>query len=105
MQARPRVAGDLVVFEDYGEGDPDIFGYRIDDGGLTFRIAHREGPQITPDVAGDWVVWVETIAPGDDQIVAYDTLSGTQRILTTVASNKLQPRISGTRVQKGCRER
>jgi len=98
LQLHPRVSDDLVVFEDYGSGSADIMGYRIGGGGLPFAIASGPNAQLTPDVDGDWVVWVETIAPGNDQIVAWNAATNAQRTLTTVASNKVQPRISGNQV-------
>jgi TolB protein len=97
-QLHPRVSGDLVVFEDYNSGNADIYGYRINGGAAPFVIASGVNQQITPDVDGNWVVWVETLAPGNDRIVAYDVQNRTLRNLTGSASNKVQPRISGTRV-------
>jgi TolB protein len=97
VQARPRVSGDYVVYEDYGSGTADIHGYRISTNGPIFPIATGPAVQSMPDIDGDWVVWVAS-AGGSDQVMAYNLSSRVTTALTNVPSNKMQPRISGTRV-------
>jgi beta propeller repeat protein len=102
MQARPRVAEDLVVYEDYNSGNADITGYRVSTAGPTFPIASRATNETQPDVDGNYVVWVDdngnTSPTGTDQLVLWNAVTGTTRQLTTVASHKIMPRLSGTRV-------
>ena len=102
QQARPRVSGDLIVYEDYNSGNADIFGYHIATAGPSFAIATRASNETQPDVDGTHVVWVDdngnTSATGTDQIMLWDSTTGTTRQLTSVASHKIQPRISGNRV-------
>jgi beta propeller repeat protein len=96
VQSHPRVSGDVVVYEDYGAGNADIYAWRPSNGG---RMVIASGPsqQRTPDVSGNWVVWVDT-ANGTDQIIAWNMVTGGLVNVTSVASNKLQPRVSGNRV-------
>jgi beta propeller repeat protein len=96
VQARPRVSGDLIVWEDYRNGNADIYGFRISTG-QELTIATGASKQSQPDVDGEWVVWVDD-ASGSDQLWAANLSTGVTRQLTTAASAKVQPRISGTRV-------
>ncbi len=97
IQARPRVSGDYIVYEDYGSGTADIYGYQISTNGSPFSIATGPSNQSEPDIDGNFVVWVDSAA-GIDQIYSFDLTTRATRQLTTVASHKVQPRISGTRV-------
>jgi beta propeller repeat protein len=97
-QGRPRVGDDIVVYEDYNSGKADIFGWRISTNGPPFAIARGPNAQTQPDIDGNTVVWVENVGAGNDQIFEYDLVSATTRQLTSVASNKILPRISGHRV-------
>jgi len=96
VQGRPRVGDDVVVYEDYSNGNADILAYRISTG-AHFPIATGLSNQITPDIDGNTVVWVEGTASGE-QIFAFDLLTGTTTQLTTSTSSKVLPRISGSRV-------
>jgi beta propeller repeat protein len=96
VQSRPRVGDDVVVYEDYSNGNPDIQAYRISTG-AHFPIATGPSNQIEPDTDGHLVVWVEESGLVD-QIFAFDLLTGSTTQLTTAASLKVLPRISGNRV-------
>jgi TolB protein len=111
VQARPRVDGDFIVYEDYGSGNPNIFAYQLSTEGPIFPLSTSNSVgQVYPDISGNTVVWVEGpwevtdpqfgghIKPGTSQIVAYDLISQSRTQLSTVASNKIRPRISGSRV-------
>jgi beta propeller repeat protein len=95
-QAHPRVGDDVVVYEDYSNGNADIQGYRISTG-AHFPIATGASDQVTPDIDGNTVVWVDE-SNNADQIFAYNLLTGNTTQLTTSISNKILPRISGNRV-------
>jgi len=99
LQARPRVSGDVIVYEDYNSGNADVFGYHISTS-TGFVIANGADAQTQPDLDGNTVVWVDTSSgPGSsDQIWTYDLTTGASHQLTTATSHKIQPRISGTRV-------
>jgi TolB protein len=96
VQGRPRVGDDVVVYEDYSNGNPDIQAYRISTG-AHFPIATGLSNQITPDIDGHTVVWVEE-SGSVDQIFAFDLLTGNTTQLTTATSSKVLPRVSGNRV-------
>ncbi|HZS39701.1 MAG TPA: hypothetical protein VFF06_22870, partial [Polyangia bacterium] len=88
MQARPRVSGDVIVYEDYNSGNADIMGYHISTSGPSFAIAARATKETQPDIDGNRVVWVDdngaTSPAGTDQIMLYDLTTGATRPLTTV---------------------
>ena len=92
-QGHPRVGGDTVVFEDYTGGNSDIVGWPISTAGPSFTIAGGAGDQITPDIDGNTVIWVN-----NNQIYAYDLATKTTTQLTTATSTKVLPRISGSRI-------
>ena len=96
LQARPRVAGDFIVWEDYRAGNSDIYGYQISTQGPAFAIATGSSNQTSPDIDGNRVVWVDD--NGGDQIWSYDLVTKKTTQLTSATSNKVQPRISGSRV-------
>jgi TolB protein len=96
-QGRPRVGGDYVVYEDYGSGNADVYGWQISTNGPSFAIATGANPQMTPDIDGNTVVYVETLN-GHDQLFAYDLTTKQARQLTSAPSAKILPRISGSRI-------
>ena len=67
---------DVVVYEDYSNGNADIQAYRISTG-AHFPIATGPSNQITPDIDGHTVVWVEE-SGSVGQIFAFDLLTGTR---------------------------
>jgi beta propeller repeat protein len=97
IQARPRVAGDFVVYEDYASGSSDVFASRISTSGPPFAVAATANDEVTPDIDGSTIVYVAHVG-GSDQVFAYDLDTGAIRQLTTAVSTKVLPRISGSRV-------
>ena len=97
VQAHPRVGSDMVVYEDYNTGTGQIVGYRISTSGPPTAMSPGTANQVTPDIDGNTVVWVQTVS-GSDQIFALDMTTNTVTQLTTVASSKILPRISGNRI-------
>jgi beta propeller repeat protein len=104
-QARPRVSGDLVVWEDYNGASSTcshacarIMGYHILTEGPAFAIDGANN-NISPDVEGNRVVWFKKISTGNYELMFEDLSTGIARVLTTVVANNLDaPRISGRRV-------
>jgi beta propeller repeat protein len=97
VQGRPRVGADYVVYEDYNSGNADIYGWQISTAGPSFAIATGPDSQVTPDIDGNTVVYVET-ANGSDQLFSYNLITKATKQLTSAVSNKVLPRISGTRI-------
>jgi beta propeller repeat protein len=96
-QGHPRVGTDMVVYEDYNTGIAQVAGYRISTGGLPALLAPGTDSQVTPDIDGNTVIWVQSVA-GADQIFALDLVTNTVTQLTTSFSHKVLPRISGNRI-------
>ena len=97
-QMHPRVSGDVVVYEDYNANpsSPAVYGYHVSTSGPAFLIAAP--PAATPDIDGNNVVYVGNDAAGNNQIMLYNLATGATTQLTTAASAKTAPRVSGTRV-------
>jgi beta propeller repeat protein len=97
VQANPRLGPDFVVYEDYNSGNADIMAWRISTSGPPTGIATGPAAQVTPDMDGNTIVYIEN-AGVTDQLMAYDITTGVTTQLTTVASNKTMPRISGNTI-------
>jgi beta propeller repeat protein len=97
VQANPRLGPDFVVYEDYNSGNADIMAWRISTNGPPTAIATGPAAQVTPDMDGNTVVYIEN-AGATDQLMAFDITTGLTTQLTTVASHKTMPRISGNTV-------
>ena len=99
LQARPRLGDDIVVYENYANpnSNGDVFGYRISTLGPAFPIATGPASQISPDIDGHTVIWVESVG-GVDQVFARDLNTNVTTQLTTSSSTKVLPRISGNRI-------
>jgi beta propeller repeat protein len=73
-----------------------VYGWPIS-GGAAFPIATGPDAQMTPDLDGNTVVYVQNLG-GTDQLFAFDLSTRTSRQLTSTVSTKLLPRISGNYV-------
>jgi beta propeller repeat protein len=98
-QRYPRVSGNVVVYEDYNS-DPNIASVQaciIGAAGCnTFAVA---GVGRQPDIDGDHIVYVGKDAGGNDQIyLASVSNAFATMAITSAASAKSQPRVSGNRV-------
>lgn len=76
---RPKVGGDLLVWEDYpgyttGRTDPDVKLYRFSTGEV-LAVAGSARPEFAPATDGRYVVWAESNGT-DLDVRAYDTVSG-----------------------------
>jgi beta propeller repeat protein len=100
-QRFPRVSGNVVVYEDYNANPSvaSVFGCQIGSVGCTTFSVAAVGRQ--PDIDGDYVVYVGKDGAGGDQIFLYTISTATTTQLTTAASSKSQPRVSGNRVVWG----
>jgi beta propeller repeat protein len=117
----PRISGDLVVWEDWRDGQPDIYMYdlSVDSNGNgipNWKETVRPDPdpaerQLTntpywemyPDVSGRIVVWMDMRRdPGSLDVIDIYSLNVDTMVETAVAADpktvRLQPRIDGTQV-------
>jgi len=55
-QTRPRIDGNLVVYQDDSAGNSDVYLLNLDTGDVT-PIATTPDPETRPDIHGDSIVW------------------------------------------------
>lgn len=95
---RPRVSGDIVVWEDYaaqalGRTDPDVkacdlaTGARID-------VATTNRPEMLPSTDGRYVVWADSNGT-DLDVRAYDTATGRSMLIGGGAGEQTYPTVAG----------
>lgn len=97
VKAHPRVGADYVVYEDYSTGHAQVKAWQISTNGPSFAISPGPDDQTTPDIDGNSVTYVQSVA-GYNQLFVYDLVTQTATQLTTAVSAKVQPRISGSRI-------
>ncbi|MBE0476949.1 MAG: Ig-like domain-containing protein [Coriobacteriia bacterium] len=78
---RPRVAGDIVVWQDWagqpaGRFDSDVKAYDLA-AGRFIAVADSTRNEVVPETDGRWIVWAEEGPAGDLDIRAFDTESRT----------------------------
>ena len=56
--AQPRIEGNVVVWQDYRNGNWDIYGYDVTSA-TEFQITDDTGDQRYPDISGHTVVWLD----------------------------------------------
>jgi len=92
--SRPAISGDIVVYADKREGDPNIRGYdvRTDD---SFWITRKaDSVQDRPAIDGNIVVWQDN-RNGNFNIRARDLTSDNEFWVSQGDSSRTNPRISG----------
>ena len=92
-QYYPAVAGDLVVWYDHRNGDPDIYGYDLA-AGQELPICTDAGSQDNPAVSGDLVVWEDT-RNGNSDIYGRDLTAGQTFPICTQGTYERYPSVSG----------
>ncbi len=80
--------------KDFAEnGNPDIYGYNLNTGEER-PICTEEHTQSSPDISGDWVVWIDGRRGGAD-IYACNLATDEERAVCTEEHLQFDPAISG----------
>lgn len=102
-QDRPDIDGDMIVWEDGRNGNPDIYlgtvgEFQASLGGYTGeRITDRSASQEKPAISGNYIVWQDYRNENWD-IYLYDHSTGIETQLTTDPGKQWMPEISGNYV-------
>ncbi|MBI4837631.1 MAG: fibronectin type III domain-containing protein [Nitrospirae bacterium] len=92
----PSISGNRVVWEDYRNGDSDIYMYDISTGVET-RVISDSSDQYAPSISGDRIVWTD-YRNGNSDIYMYDISTGVETQITRDAADQWLPAISGDSV-------
>jgi beta propeller repeat protein len=96
--SRPRISGNLVVWDQLGTTNEEVFGRRLDQpGSLAFPISGSKSyDQFDASADGNLVVWGSINEPSDPgNIYGRDLSSSTVFPITTNSARQLNPRLSG----------
>jgi hypothetical protein len=95
---RPRISGNLVVWDQPGATKEEVFGRRLDQPGSTaFAISGSKSyDQFAPDIDGNLVVWGSINEPTDPaNIYGRDLSGGSVFPVTTDSGHQLNQHVSG----------
>lgn len=82
-QRYPRVSGDRIVWIDLTEADGEVYYDDLDDGDIAHRITTDTAVDVSPDIDGNYIVWMNGTGPGRDirwydiETDSYGTVPGT----------------------------
>ena len=93
---RPRISGDVVVWEDYaaqalGRTDPDVKAYDFTTGYIT--VADSARSEMLPATDGRYIVWAESNGR-DLDVRALDTRTGRTRTIGSGAAEQTFPQVA-----------
>jgi beta propeller repeat protein len=92
-QGSPAISGDIVVWEDWRNGNGDIYGYDLSTQ-TEFPLCTDPADQRVPAISGDIVVWQDD-RNGNRDIYGYDLTTQTEFQIATDPANQEYPTISG----------
>jgi len=95
-QVYPAISGDRIVWQDYRNGNWDVYLYDLSTGTET-PITTNFSNQWSPAISGDRIVW-QDYRNGNTDIYLYDLSTGTEIPITTNSSDQYNPAISGDRI-------
>lgn len=88
--SNPQVSGNVIVWSDNRNLNPDIYAYRVTDtttgAGTEFVIANSSEPEQSPKIDGLWVVWDINRSGDWDLQIARLPLTGTNVVTTDLAT-------------------
>jgi beta propeller repeat protein len=90
----PAIDGTIIVWQDYRNGNWDIYGYDLSSG-TEFPISTATGDQTQPVIAGNWVAWQDNRS-GNWDIYAYNLTTHETVQVTSHERDQIHPVISGT---------
>lgn len=97
LASNPAIYGNCIVWEDYRNGNADIYMYDLSTQKET-QITTNESEQVCPDICGNRIVWTEYERGGNDDIHMYDLSTFTETQITTNNSTQNLPAIYGDKI-------
>jgi TolB protein len=92
-QYSPAISGNYIVWEDYRNGNSDIYLYDLRTG-TERQITTDPEWQSKPAISGNYIVWAD-YRKGNSDIYLYDLRTGTERRITTDPGYQYNPAIDG----------
>jgi len=87
------ISGDYVVWQDFQNGNWDIFAYQISTG-TEFQVTTNIDAQQSPDIDGNYIIW-EDKRNGNVDIFAYEISTEIEFPVTTDPASQSDPRVDG----------
>ncbi|MDO8240358.1 MAG: GLUG motif-containing protein [Candidatus Moranbacteria bacterium] len=95
-QYNPAISGDKIIWQDYRNGNYDIYLYNLTTQTET-RITTDSSHQYEPAISGDKIIW-QDYRNGNADIYLYNLTTQTETQITTNGSTQSSPAISGDKI-------